>query len=104
MKKVSKLKVGDVAIYISGDNVKVSKVVSKPIFDGKLRPIFKIGRTDLANGDYLINGGDVYDTLDEATDALIKKIKNTIESYKEQKFLAEKMIDLYEQKLESLQS
>jgi hypothetical protein len=102
MKKVGSLKVGDTAIYISEFTVKVSKVVEKPIDDGISRPDFKIGRKDLANGDYLINGGNVYDSPEEAANALIESIKKTKKDYENKKLLAEGMIVLLDNKLKLL--
>jgi len=102
MKKVGNLKVGDTAIYIQDDNIKVSKVVKKPIDDGLTRPIFKIGRKDLANGDYLINGEDVYDSLEEASTALIDKLEKDLKKYEDEKIIAEGMIILTKYKLERL--
>ena len=102
MKKAASLKVGDTAIYISNYEVKTSCVIPKPINDGKTRPIFKIGRIDLENGDYLIGGQSVFDTEDEAKKRLIDDITNEIKQHENTKFIAEGMIKLLNLKLEKI--
>lgn len=103
MKKAADLNVGDIAIYISGDDeISTSAVVSRPIDDGKKRPIFKIGRKDLANGDYLINGSVVYDTIEEANKVLVETLKGKIKYYENEKLIAEGMILLLNNKLKRL--
>jgi len=103
MKKAADLNVGDTAIYISGDDeITTSVVVSKPIDDGRERPIFKIGRKDLSNGDYLINGSIVYDTTEEANKVLVEKLKERIKHYENEKLIAEGMILVLNNKLKKL--
>lgn len=103
MKKAADLNVGDTAIYISGnDEITTSVVVSKPIDDGRERPIFKIGRKDLANGDYLINGSVVYDTTEEANKVLVETLKKRIKHYENEKLIAEGMILVLNNKLKKL--
>jgi hypothetical protein len=103
MKKAADLNVGDTAIYISGDDeITTSVVVSKPIDDGRERPIFKIGRKDLANGDYLINGSVVYDTTEEANKVLVETLKKRIKHYENEKLIAEGMILVLNNKLKRL--
>lgn len=103
MKKAADLNVGDTAIYISGnDEITTSVVVSKPIDDGRERPIFKIGRKDLANGDYLINGSVVYDTTEEANKVLVETLKKRIKHYENEKLIAEGMILVLNNKLKKI--
>lgn len=78
MKKSFDVKVGDKIIYRLGYLVKESEVVPKPIDDEK-RPMFKIGRIDLANGDYLINGTVIYDSIEEAEQEILKDLDKDIE-------------------------
>ena len=92
MVKACNLKIGETAIYLSDDSVKVSTVVAKPIDDGQTRPKFKMGRVDLANGDYLIGGDYLYESLEEANAALIERIKKQIKVYEDQKVIAEGML------------
>lgn len=103
MKIAANLKVGDTAIYISGDDeITTSVVVSKPIDDGRERPIFKIGRKDLENGDYLINGSVVYDTTEEANKVLVETLKKRIKHYENEKLIVEGMILFLNNKLKRL--
>lgn len=103
MKKAANLNVGDTAIYISGnDEITTSVVVSKPIDDGRERPIFKIGRKDLANGDYLINGSMVYDTIEEANKVLVETLKERIKYYEHEELIAKGMILVLNSKLKRL--
>ena len=102
MVKACNLKVGKTAIYLRDDSVKVSTVVAKPIDDGQTRPKFKMGRVDLANGDYLIGGDYVYESPEEANAALIEKIKKQIKVYEDEKLLAEGMILVLSNKLREL--
>ena len=103
MKKAASLNVGDTAIYIKGNyEISTSVVVSKPIDDGRERPIFKIGRKDLANGDYLINGSVVYDTTEEANKVLVETLKERIKCYENEKLIAEGMILVLNNKLKKL--
>ena len=103
MKKAANLNVGDTVIYISGDDeITTSIVVSKPIDDGMERPIFKIGRKDLANGDYLINGSVVYDSTEEANKVLVEILKERIKYYENEKLIAEGMILVLNNKLKRL--
>ena len=64
MKIASELRPGDKAIYKSGSKVVEATVVAKPI-DDQARPKFRIGRIDLDNGDYLVGGANVYDSVEE---------------------------------------
>ena len=84
--------------------MKVSSVVSKPIDDGMVRPKFKIGRKDLANGDYLIGGGIVYDTVQEAENYLIESIKSEIKRYEQERDMADEMAKMLSLKLKSLEN
>lgn len=102
MIKACNLKVGETAIYISDDSVKVSTVVAKPIDDGQTRPKFKMGRVDLANGDYLIGGDYVYESPEDANVALIEKVKKQIKVYEDQKLIAEGMLLVLNNKLKRL--
>ena len=103
MKKAANLNVGDIAIYISGDDeISTSVVVSQPIDDGRKRPIFKIGRKDLANGDYLISSNVVYDTIEEANKVLVETLKERIKYYEREKLIAEGMILVLNNKLKNL--
>jgi len=86
MKKAASLKVGDKVIYRCGYTVRESIKVDKPI-DGKERPKFLIGRTDLADGGYILNGTTVYDSIEEAiadisvsVEERIKEVKHDIEN------------------------
>jgi hypothetical protein len=102
MKKAASLNVGDTAIYINGYDVIESKVVKEPINDGKTRPKFKIGRTDLENGDYLVNGQLVYDSAEEAKKVAIYKLKKEIQRHTDEKLLAEGMLLVLNNKLKRL--
>lgn len=82
MKKSFGVKTGDKVIYITGYTVKESVVVDKPIDNGE-RPLFKIGRIDLENGEYLINGTLIYDTVKEASEEVIKKIDKELDEMEE---------------------
>ena len=103
MKKAASLNVGDTAIYINGYDVIESKVVKEPINDGKTRPKFKIGRTDLENGDYLVNGQLVYDSEEEAKKVAIEKLKEAIQRHTDEKLLAEGMLLVLNNKLKGLE-
>jgi hypothetical protein len=102
MKKAASLNVGDTAIYINGYDVIESKVVKEPINDGKTRPKFKIGRTDLENGDYLVNGQLVYDSAEEAKKVAIERLKEAIKKHTDEKLLAEGMLLVLNNKLKRL--
>lgn len=82
MKKCFNPKVGDNVIYISGYMVKESEVVSKPI-DDKERPLFRVGRIDLSNGDYLLNGTVTYDSVEEAENVILEKVNKEIKDVDE---------------------
>ena len=102
MKKAASLNVGDTAIYINGYDVIESKVVKEPINDGKTRPKFKIGRTDLENGDYLVNGQLVYESEKEAKKVAIERLKEAIKRYTDEKLIAEGMLLVLGNKLKRL--
>ena len=102
MKKAASLNVGDTAIYINGYDIE-SKVVKEPINDGKTRPKFKIGRTDLENGDYLVNGQLVYESEEEAKKVAIEKLKEAIQRHTDEKLLAEGMLLVLNNKLKRLE-
>ena len=102
MKKAASLNVGDTAIYINGYDVIESKVVKEPINDGKIRPKFKIGRTDLENGEYLVNGQFVYDSAEEAKKVAIERLKEAIKRHTDEKLLAEGMLLVLNNKLKRL--
>ena len=102
MKKAASLNVGDTAIYINGYDVIESKVVKEPINDGKTRPKFKIGRTDLENGDYLVNGQLVYDSAEEAKKVAIERLKEAIQRHTDEKLMAEGMLLVLNNKLKRL--
>jgi hypothetical protein len=102
MKKAASLNIGDTAIYINGYDVIESKVVKEPINDGKTRPKFKIGRTDLENGDYLVNGQLVYDSAEEAKKVAIERLKEAIKKHTDEKLLAEGMLLVLNNKLKRL--
>lgn len=102
MKKAASLNVGDTAIYINGYDVIESKVIKEPINDGKTRPKFKIGRTDLENGDYLVNGQLVYDSAEEAKKVAIERLKETIKRHTDEKLIAEGMLLVLNDKLKRL--
>ena len=78
MKIASELKPGDKAIYKSGNKVIEATVVAKPI-DDQVRPKFLIGRIDLDNGDYLVGGANVYDSVEECKQDIIKSLKQSLE-------------------------
>lgn len=102
MKKAASLNVGDTAIYINGYDVIESKVVKEPINDGKTRPKFKIGRTDLENGDYLVKGQLVYDSAEEAKKVAIERLKEAIKRHTDEKLMAEGMLLVLNNKLKRL--
>ena len=102
MKKAASLNVGDTAIYINDYDVIESKVVKEPINDGKTRPKFKIGRTDLENGDYLVNGQLVYESVEEAKKVAIERLKEAIKRYTDEKLIAEGMLLVLNNKLKRL--
>lgn len=102
MKKAASLNVGDTAIYINGYDVIESKVVKEPINDGKTRPKFKIGRTDLENGDYLVNGQLVYESAEEAKQVLIRRLETEVEEYEEKKLFYEGLTIIAKNKLKRL--
>jgi hypothetical protein len=81
MKIANELKPGDKAIYKSGSKVMEAMVVAKPI-DDQVRPKFLIGRIDLDNGEYLIGGASVYDSVDECKQDIIKSLKQSLEDAK----------------------
>lgn len=103
MKKAASLNVGDTAIYINSYDVIESKVVKEPINDGKTRPKFKIGRIDLENGDYLVNGQLVYESEEEAKKVAIKKLKEAIQRHTDEKLLADGMLLVLNNKLKRLE-
>jgi len=82
MKKAFDVKVGDTIIYKSGYKVITSEVVAKPI-DDEERPNFKIGRVDLANGEYITRGSIIYDSEEEAKQAIRESIQNEIDREEE---------------------
>lgn len=103
MKKACNLKVGEMAIYIVEDDiVKISKVVPKPIDNNYVRPAFKIGRIDLANGSYLIGDSTVYDSVEEAEKTLIEKLENDIKRYEAEKIFLEAKLISAKKKLKKL--
>ena len=102
MTKAGYLNVGDTAIYINNSEIKTSKVVKEPVDDGVERPKFKIGRTDLENGDYLVNGCTVYDTEEEAKQVLIRKLEKEVEEYEEKKLFYEGLTIIAKNKLKRL--
>ena len=102
MKKAASLNVGDTAIYINGYDVIESKVVKEPINDGKTRPKFKIGRTDLENGDYLPDGTLVYEDMDEAKKELKKDLENGIKDAEMKKDYYEGLALMLKSKLAKL--
>ena len=104
MKKASSLKVGDTAIYIDVYDVKTSTVVDKPIDDRRTRPKFKIGRKDLANGEYIVNVATVYDSEEEAKAEAIKKLKEVIKHHTDEKLIAEGMLLVLNRKLMNLEN
>lgn len=77
MRKIFNPSKGENIIYIEAYEVKESTVVENPI-DEKERPLFRIGRVDLANGGYLINGTQVYDTVEEAEGVALRMVENEI--------------------------
>lgn len=83
MKKCFNPKIGDNVIYISGFIVKESEVVPKPIDDNE-RPLFRAGRIDLSNGDYLLNGTVTYDSVEEAENAILEKVDKEIKNVGEE--------------------
>lgn len=78
MRKSFDVKEGDKIVYLSGYTARESEVVSKPI-DEANRPLFRMGRIDLANGDYLVKGTMIYDSIEEAEKTIIEKLNKDIE-------------------------
>lgn len=79
MKKAARYNIGDEIIYRKGYDICKSKIVPKPI-DDKERPDFLIGRVDLENGDYLTRGTFVYESMEEAKEAIRKSIEEEIKT------------------------
>jgi hypothetical protein len=92
MDKAFTLKPGDKVIYKVGYTVQEATVVEKPVDDNYVRPRFAIGRYDLDNGDYLIVGATIYDSVDECMKVIKDGIKKEIED-------TEKMIKYYNSNL-----
>ena len=101
MKLASELKPGDKAIYKSSCKVVEATVVPKPIDDNP-RPKFLIGRIDLDNGDYLVGGANVYDSVDECKQAIIKSLNESLNDAKAKKDLQEGRIKIIEEELGKL--
>ena len=101
MKKAASLNVGDTAIYINGYDVIESKVVKEPINDGKTRPKFKIGRTELENGEYLVNRQFVYDSEEEAKKVAIERLKEAIKRHTDEIVMAEGILHILKKKLKT---
>lgn len=80
--------IGDAVIYTSVYDVKQAKIVKEPI-DGKQRPSFKIGRVDLDNGDYLLSTTEIYDTVEDAENELIKNLEKRLKAKEAEKTLLE---------------
>lgn len=101
MKKAFNLKVGDKVLYQSGYTIAESTIVEQPI-DDKERPKFLIGRVDLANGDYITNGTEVYDSMEEANEALLETIDKEIEHQETVKTIASGIISMLKKKRKRL--
>ena len=101
MKIASELKPGDKAIYKSGSKVMEAIVVAKPI-DDQVRPKFLIGRVDLDNGDYLVGGANVYDSVDECKQDIIKSLKQSLEDAKMNRDFHAARVTMIEKELEKL--
>jgi hypothetical protein len=101
MKIASELKPGDKAIYKSGSKVMEATVVAKPI-DDQVRPKFLIGRIDLDNGEYLIGGESVYDSVDECKQDIIKSLKQSLEDAKMNRDFHAARVTMIEKELEKL--
>ena len=101
MKIASELRPGDKAIYKSGMKVVEATVVAKPI-DDQVRPKFLIGRIDLDNGDYLIGGANVYDSVEECKQDIIKSLKQSLEDAKMNRDFHAARVTMIEKELEKL--
>lgn len=101
MKKACQYKIGDKIIYRRLYDIIESEVVKEPI-DGKERPNFKIGRVDLANGDYLIGGTYVYETMEEAKKNVLETIECAIEKEETKITLAKGMLFMLKKKKDRL--
>lgn len=101
MDKACRLKPGDKVIYKSGFDVKEATVVEKPI-DEIERPKFAMGRIDLDNGEYLIGGTPIYDSVDECKEEIKKELEVKIKGTKERINYHKALLIVYKHKLESL--
>ena len=101
MKIASELKPGDKVIYKSGSKVMEATVVAKPI-DDQVRPKFLIGRIDLDNGDYLVGGANVYDSVDECKQDIIKSLKESLEDAKMNRDFHAARVIMIEKELDKL--
>jgi intein/homing endonuclease len=101
MKIASELKPGDKVIYKSGSKVMEATVVAKPI-DDQVRPKFLIGRVDLDNGDYLVGGANVYDSVEECKQDIIKGLKQSLEDAKMNRDFHAARVTMIEKELEKL--
>lgn len=101
MKIASELRPGDKAIYKSGMKVVEATVVAKPI-DDQVRPKFLIGRIDLDNGDYLVGGANVYDSVEECKQGIIKSLKQSLDDAKMNRDFHAARVTMIEKELEKL--
>ena len=101
MKKAFEYKVGDKIIYRRLYDIVESEVVKEPI-DNEERPKFKMGRIDLANGDYLIGGTEVYESMEEAKKDVLELIDCAIEKEETKITIAKGMLLMLKNKKEKL--
>ena len=103
MKKAFECKVGDKVIYKSGYDIIESVVVKEPV-DNEERPKFKMGRVDLANGDWLIGGEEVYESEEEAKKDLLEKIDIDIDKQEANLAIAKGLLVVLKNKRKELLS
>ena len=101
MKKAFEYKVGDKVIYRRLYDIVESEVVKEPI-DNEERPKFKMVRVDLANGDYLIGGTEVYESMEEAKKDVLELIDCDIEKEETKITIARGMLLMLKNKKERL--
>lgn len=102
MNKAFHLKPGDKIIYKSLYEVKEATVVEKPVDNNYERPKFAMGRIDLDNGEYIIGGTPIYDSVEECKEEIRKELELKIKDTKERIEYQKAHLILLENRLRNL--
>ncbi len=102
MKRAHELQIGEIAIYIYNGRIMSAERVETPIDAVKQPSMFKIGRVDLSNGDYLLSVTTVYNSVEEAKLSLINEVREAIVKYEDQRKELDVLIKAAQAKLNDL--